>query len=476
MEEEEEEQGEDKDKDKDKEDQEEEEMQHHLLTKLRAVEAIQETNTSLKEEISSLRNTLGCMKGTESTLYPLPSAPVHFQHISEAKTSITTKPSEKVVFSRFTESTSTVTLLHGRSLSRMVRFPISSLVTVDKSLGETTFGTRHSAMAQKQFLPCSDTFDEEELGDGQDYMRTLFGDPKQSNNKLMEKTGQSRIPAEYHSSPSSSVGDLKITEVHFRGHYVKILNDSFDKEESIGDYTLQQNINGQPAAIFKFPPNIRMKPKSCVTVWSMDSNRPHNPPSDYLWKELDRFQSGPDCTTILCHPSGQAVAWYTPINWKRKPLKVMDSGARISRKSMEVVRRAKAQPKQEPWEARAFDTWQALPNQSHLTEPEPDYILREKKMPVIRHPVQNSWCQSPSSPTHPHFTLGRTLPPGSKEIHMLSQTRTQVMNTFPYLDSSYLGEGYKVKLATAYRNKKNRIKPPRSAGPSSPIEEGTCCI
>ncbi|KAL7975853.1 hypothetical protein Chor_008351, partial [Crotalus horridus] len=166
-------------------------------------------------------------------------------------------------------------------------------------------------------------------------MRTLFGGTKKSSGELMEKTGRSLIPAEYYSSSSSSVGNLKITEVHFSGHYVKIINSSSDKEESIGDYTLQQNINGHPAAIFKFPPNIRMKPKSCVT----------------------------------------AVAWYTPINWKKKTSKVVEAEGRVSRKSMQAIRRAQAQQQQDQHEARAFDVWQAMPSQSHLTEPEADYLI-----------------------------------------------------------------------------------------------------
>ncbi|KAM3832268.1 lamin tail domain-containing protein 1-like [Vipera latastei] len=444
------------------------EIQDHLLSKLKAVEAIQEKNTSLQEEITSLKNTLGYIKGlvcnvsyrTEPALYQLPSAPVHFQHISESKTSITAKPSEKVVFSQFTESTSTLTLLRGRASSRTVRFPVSSLVTVNNSLDSPN---TISTLPQK-YLSYSDTFDNEELGNGQDCMKMLFGDTKKRSGELMEKTGRSRIPAEYYSSSSSSVGNLKITEVHFSGHYVKIINNSSDKEETIGDYTLQQNIKGHPAAIFKFPPNIRMKPKSCVTVWSMDSKRHHKPPTDYLWKELDRFQSGSECTTILCNPSGQAVAWYTPINWKKKTSKVVEAEGRVSRKSLQAIRRPQTQQQQDQHEARAFDIWQGMPTQSHLIEPEVDFLLREKKMPPILRPPQNSWCRSPSSPTHPHYSLGRTLPPGSKEIHMLSQTRTQEVKSFPNLGSSYLGEGYKIKLATADRNKKSRLKPPRSAG------------
>lgn len=79
----------------------------------------------------------------------------------------------------------------------------------------------------------------------------------------------------------SSVGNLKIVDVHSGGHYVKIVNSSCEKEEGIGDYTLQQNQNGHPLAIYRFPPKIRMKANSSVTVCEMKriaSNSPsqHN--------------------------------------------------------------------------------------------------------------------------------------------------------------------------------------------------------
>ncbi|XP_063165434.1 lamin tail domain-containing protein 1 [Candoia aspera] len=440
-----------------------EEIQDHVLSKLKAVEAIQEKNASLQEEITSLKNTLGCIKGTKPALYQLPATPIHFQHISESKTSITAKPSEKVVFSQFRESTSTVTLLQGRSSSRTVRFPVSSLVTVNKALAASNTS---SNLLQKQYFPSPDniSFDNEELGKGQDYTRALFAGAKNSSTEVMEKTARSHIPPEYYSSSSSSVGNLKITEVHLGGHYVKIINNSPDKEEGIGDHTLQQNVNGHPAAIFKFPPNIRMKSNSFVTVWSMNSKMHHKPPTDYLWKELDKFQSDPECTTILCNPSGQAVAWYTPMNWKRKTSKEIEADSRVSMKLAQPVRRLQQQ--QDHWETRAFDIWQGMPSQSYIAESEPDYIIREKKMPPILHPVQNSWCQSPDSPTHPHFSMGRYLPPGSKASHMLSQTRSQLVKPFPDLGDFYSGESCKIKPATGGRNRKNRIKPPRSAGPN----------
>ncbi|ETE58360.1 hypothetical protein L345_15918, partial [Ophiophagus hannah] len=75
-------------------------------------------------------------------------------------------------------------------------------------------------------------------------------------------------------------------------------------------------------------------------------------------------------------PTEPAVAWYTPINWKRKSSKVTQSDGRLSRKSMQAMRRPQAQSKEDQWEERVFDIWQGMPNQSHLTEPKPDYILR----------------------------------------------------------------------------------------------------
>lgn len=64
----------------------------------------------------------------------------------------------------------------------------------------------------------------------------------------------------------SALGNLRIGDVHPGGHFVKILNSSPVIEESIGDYILQKNANGQAVAVFRFPPNIRMSANSTVTV------------------------------------------------------------------------------------------------------------------------------------------------------------------------------------------------------------------
>lgn len=64
----------------------------------------------------------------------------------------------------------------------------------------------------------------------------------------------------------SAIGNLKIAEIDPGGHFVKILNCAPEKEESIGDYLLKQDVQGQLVAVFQFPPETRMGPNSTVTV------------------------------------------------------------------------------------------------------------------------------------------------------------------------------------------------------------------
>ncbi|XP_029897258.2 lamin tail domain-containing protein 1, partial [Aquila chrysaetos chrysaetos] len=135
----------------------------------------------------------------------------------------------------------------------------------------------------------------------------------------MENHGRTRSAYEgYQKSASSAIGNLKIAEIDPGGHFVKILNCAPEKEESIGDYLLKQDVQGQLVAVFRFPPETRMGPDSTVTVWAADATVLHKSPSDFLCKDLERFRTTLDCATILCEPSGQAVAWYTPLYWNRR--------------------------------------------------------------------------------------------------------------------------------------------------------------
>ncbi|GCB63062.1 hypothetical protein scyTo_0007328 [Scyliorhinus torazame] len=114
------------------------------------------------------------------------------------------------------------------------------------------------------------------------------------------------------SNQSHTMGNMKIIEVATNGHFVRLLNISLDTEEDIGSYALQQNIDGHPVTVYRFPPRTRVNAGSGVTVWAAAAKVPHNPPKDFLLKESNKFGTGPECTTILCKPNGQAVAWFTP--------------------------------------------------------------------------------------------------------------------------------------------------------------------
>ncbi|KAJ6666355.1 hypothetical protein lerEdw1_000628, partial [Lerista edwardsae] len=350
----------------------------------------------------------------------LHSASNQLQQNAEPTEEVSTKSSTKVLYSMFTQSTPTSSLSPGKSTSRMVRFPVSSAVALDKPVApsSTVFSF------QKPHVPYSSISNVEAnlLGQGQDYVRSLFADSKKTD--PVGKVRRLNAPAEYLSSiTSSAVGNLKIVEVHPGGHYMKIVNTSPDQEESIGDHTLQQNIYGHPVLTFRFPPRVRMKASSAITVsetnrtllqnaaarhqraavWAACSEKPHKPPSDFLWKECKKFKSDPECTTILCNPNGQAVAWYTPINWDQKQTKEGEK----SERPLQNIRPPKIPQPKEKMEVRTVGTWQANVSKSAAEKSEPEFIMREEKTPPSLYPVQSAWCQSPNAPTHPHYAIKR---------------------------------------------------------------------
>ncbi|XP_010127841.1 PREDICTED: lamin tail domain-containing protein 1-like, partial [Chlamydotis macqueenii] len=214
---------------------------------------------------------------------------------------------------------------------------------------------------------------------------------------------------------SSAIGNLKIAEVDPGGRFVKILNCAPEKEENIGDYLLKQDIQGQPVAVFQFPPETRMGPNSTVTVWAADVTVLHKPPSDFLWKDLERFRTSLDCTTILCEPSGQAVAWYTPLYWNTRQRCVAKEE---SEKFENVVITTSSTTKtKEGWENE--EEFAIIDMEWKMADP------WEKKASASLFPNQSPWCQSPNSPTHPHVSLVRPLTMGNDGSSLCRQSRCQ---------------------------------------------------
>ncbi|EHB11463.1 Intermediate filament tail domain-containing protein 1 [Heterocephalus glaber] len=249
-------------------------------------------------------------------------------------------------------------------------------------------------------------------GDGEDYFLSLFGDSK----KLTSSSVYAKDPYKHFStileeagkSISSSLGDIQIAEVNVKGLFVKLINSSLDKEVRIGNHILQQNVEGQAVSLYRFLPNVIMRASSTVTVWAAASKGKHQPPSDFLWKEQSTFRASPDCTTILCKPNGEAVAWYTPIHWKQV-WKKLETDIEFNRSSVVT-----------PTFRRHMLLWTTYSNPineekqdqtkedtSERDQKQVQFLKREKEMPPTLFPNHSPWCNSPYVPAHPYCSLIR---------------------------------------------------------------------
>ncbi len=78
------------------------------------------------------------------------------------------------------------------------------------------------------------------------------------------------------------------------------------KDEEIGGYSIQQNVGGHPVAVFRFPQRVSLPAQKLATVWSGSSDPLlHQPPTDFIFPEQEKWGAGPECTTILTKNTGQ---------------------------------------------------------------------------------------------------------------------------------------------------------------------------
>ncbi|KAF5912568.1 hypothetical protein HPG69_004240, partial [Diceros bicornis minor] len=258
-----------------------------------------------------------------------------------------------------------------------------------------------------------------------------------------------------------ALGDIKIAEVNVKGLFVKFVNSSLDKEVDVGDHILQQNVNGQVISLYRFLPNIILQANSTVTVWAAASEAKHQPPSDFLWKEQNKFTTSPNCTTILCKPNGEvsvqfltivfkrldsspyilllllahsitfpslkawiepsltvitrqanqqhlfpAIAWYTPIHWKQA-LEKLETDIEFDRCS--VVSPASRRHMFHWHEVMTTAKEEQDQSKKGISkcqmEPAQAFLKREKEMPPTLFPKRSPWCHSPDVPAHPYCSL-----------------------------------------------------------------------
>ncbi|XP_034368151.1 lamin tail domain-containing protein 1 [Arvicanthis niloticus] len=274
----------------------------------------------------------------------------------------------------------------------------------DSSLGKqsTSF-----MIPRKQPLPSSD-LDTYVLGDGEDYFLSLFGESK----KLTTHTSQAEENVSKHLSVileevgqfiSSSLGDIKVAEVNIKGLFVRLANSSSEKEVEIGNHTLQQNVSGHAVSLYRFPSNITLQAGSSVTVWAAASEVKPQPPTDFVWEEQSRFRSSPDCTTILCKPNGEAIAWYTPIHWKQAWEK-LETDIEFERSSVVIPTMRShmfgwTAASTSPISKEKQEPAQKMPSQVCPV------IVREKEIPPTILPNKSPWCCNPNTPPHPYSSL-----------------------------------------------------------------------
>ncbi|KAM5170326.1 lamin tail domain-containing protein 1 [Mantella aurantiaca] len=256
---------------------------------------------------------------------------------------------------------------------------------------------------------------------------------------------------------SSALGYLEIFEIDPSGNFVKIINQSLDKEEDIGGCLLQQNIRGHPVLIYRFPVKTRVMARCMVTVWASSAGIAHNPPTDFLFKEQSKFVTEPRCTTILCTPNGKALAWFTPLKNK------MTKSVKKSLLQLEPISLGHATEQQkedrEPATGRDVLSSESLPAYLKL-EKMPVLLKREKISPTVLPVTSSPWTQSTTSPTHPDFTPSRFVPLRNGLNSQCPQTRLSAPS------SGVHRSRHGRETAISPVSKKSR-GPTRSAGPNS---------
>lgn len=110
---------------------------------------------------------------------------------------------------------------------------------------------------------------------------------------------------------ASYTGNVKIHEVNKDGYFIRLLNVSSTQDEDLSNYTLQQVVSTMPVAVYRLAANVKLPPGHTLTVWSRTDQVQEQPPFTFVWNEQEKFGTGPECTTILTKPNGQAISWTT---------------------------------------------------------------------------------------------------------------------------------------------------------------------
>ncbi|XP_056373574.1 lamin tail domain-containing protein 1 isoform X2 [Hyla sarda] len=440
-----------------------EELQDLLLAKMKELKTFQETNVSLRNELDVLKSMLEEEEHrmTASSLHPLyrPPSSTHLLSDSFQSPIFNTLPG-------YTKTNDLVSELRPSDPSRTSGSATTSDGKEEKpdlQFPEEEEGQRIEEQVKRPHTAPFLSSTASDLSKRQSSFASMV-----ENNAYPQviKNTESLTGRGNKAAVSSALGNLEITEVHPGGDFVRIVNQALDKEEDIGGFLLQQNICGHPVSIYRFPPKSRVMASCEVTVWASAAGVPHNPPTDYLWKEQTKFVTEPKCTTILCNRNGQAMAWFTPLREKnRKSLEKYEvSKSEAKFLSSELIHEPSPTDRETPADGRSRSP--KSPPVYGKPEREPRLLRREKIPPVVLPATSSPWTQSTASPTHPDYNPDHIVLLGSKENNLCRQTRSQTARTAPPSDV-LSAEQRNGKDGNELQRRRNYRGPIRSAGPNS---------
>jgi hypothetical protein len=70
-------------------------------------------------------------------------------------------------------------------------------------------------------------------------------------------------------------------------------------------------VSTMPVAIYRLPGSLKLPAGHTLTIWAQTDQVIEQPPHTFIWREQEKWGTGPECTTLLAKPNGQAVSWTT---------------------------------------------------------------------------------------------------------------------------------------------------------------------
>lgn len=120
---------------------------------------------------------------------------------------------------------------------------------------------------------------------------------------LLDESSESALND--YSVTSSSKGDMEVAEVCPDGIFIKLHNKS-DKEVALGGWNVLRRC-GDAEISFKFHRSVKIEANGTVTVWSSDSGKEHEPPTNIVMKG-QKWLVADNMVTCIINNSGEEVA------------------------------------------------------------------------------------------------------------------------------------------------------------------------